>query len=106
MKKAIVWGEGLRDYEIWYVVRSSLTRLYAEISLPGKTHCQGYQDPSKRVPIFLGTQEANYKMVPICPVPIPPSRTVDAQRGNISVGCVEQREERRREMREREGRMR
>ena len=30
----------------------------------------------------------------------------DVQRGNISVGCVEQREERRREMREREGRMR
>ena len=29
----------------------------------GKTHCQGHQDPSKRVPIFLGTQEALIKMV-------------------------------------------
>ena len=38
----------------------------------GKTHCQGHQDPSKtrRVPIFLGTPEANLKMVPICRVPI------------------------------------
>ena len=42
----------------------------------GKTHCQGHQDPSKRVPIFLGTHEANYKMVPIGQVPIPPSHTV------------------------------
>ena len=30
----------------------------------GKTHCQGHQDPSKRVPIFPGTQEALIKMVP------------------------------------------
>ena len=42
----------------------------------GKTHCQGHQDPaltwgpSKRVPIFPGTQEANVKMVPINGVPI------------------------------------
>ena len=36
----------------------------------GKTHCQGHQDPSKRVPIFPGTQEANLKMVPIYWVPI------------------------------------
>jgi hypothetical protein len=41
-----------------------------------KTHCQGHQDPSKRVPISLGTQEASVKMVPICSVPIPRSRTV------------------------------
>ena len=29
----------------------------------GKTHCQGHQDPSlsKRVPIFLGTPEANFE---------------------------------------------
>jgi len=31
----------------------------------GKTHCQGHQDPSKRVPVFLGTPEAAIKMVPI-----------------------------------------
>ena len=36
----------------------------------GKTHCQGHQDASKRVPIFPGTQEANVKMVPINGVPI------------------------------------
>jgi hypothetical protein len=42
----------------------------------GKTHCQGHQIPSKRVPIFLGTQEANLKMVPIGSVPIPGKRTV------------------------------
>jgi len=36
----------------------------------GKTHCQGHQDPSKRVPIFLGTPEALIKMVPISGVPI------------------------------------
>ena len=42
----------------------------------GKTHCQGHQDPSKRVPIFLGTPETNVKMVPINSVPIPRSRTV------------------------------
>ena len=30
----------------------------------GKTRCQGHQDPSKRVPIFLGTREALIKMVP------------------------------------------
>jgi len=41
-----------------------------------KTHCQGHQDPSKRVPIFLGGTEANLKMVPIGPVPISRSRTV------------------------------
>jgi hypothetical protein len=40
------------------------------------THCQGHQDPSKRVPIFLGTPEALIKMVPIGWVPIPRSRTV------------------------------
>ena len=28
-----------------------------------KTHCQGHQDPSERVPIFLGTPEALIKMV-------------------------------------------
>ena len=32
---------------------------------------------SKRVPIFLGTHEANYKMVPICGVPISRLRTVE-----------------------------
>ena len=42
----------------------------------GKTHCQGHQDPSKRVSIFLGTQEANVKMVSINRVSIPRSRTV------------------------------
>ena len=36
----------------------------------GKTHCQGHQDPSKRVPIFPGTPEALIKMVPISSVPI------------------------------------
>ena len=44
----------------------------------GKTHCQGHQDPSKRVPIFLGTHEANVKMVPIGSVPISRLRTVRA----------------------------
>ena len=61
----------------------------------GKTHCvcveclflrtpgsdptsrQGHQDPSKRVPIFLGTPEALIKVVPIGPIPIPRSRTVN-----------------------------
>ena len=42
----------------------------------GKTHCQGHQDPSKRVPFFLRGTEANSKMVPIKAVPIPRSRTV------------------------------
>ena len=42
----------------------------------GKTHCQGHQDPSKRVPIFLGGTEANLKMVPINSVPIPRSHTL------------------------------
>jgi len=41
----------------------------------GKTHCQGHQDPSKRAPIFPGTQEANVKMVPIGSVPISRLRT-------------------------------
>ena len=36
----------------------------------GKTHCQGHQDPSKSVPIFLRGTEANLKMVPINRVPI------------------------------------
>jgi len=36
----------------------------------GKTHCQGHQDPSKRVSIFLGTQEALIKMVSINAVSI------------------------------------
>ena len=31
----------------------------------GKTHCQGHQDPSKRVFIFLGETEALIKMVSI-----------------------------------------
>ena len=42
----------------------------------GKTHCRAHQDPSKRVPMFVGTPEANVKMVPIYRVPIPPCRTV------------------------------
>jgi hypothetical protein len=37
----------------------------------GKIHCQGHQDPSKRVTIFLGTHVALIKMVPIGGVPIP-----------------------------------
>jgi hypothetical protein len=41
-----------------------------------KTHCQGHQDPSKSVPIFLRGTEALIKMVPIWPVPISRSRTV------------------------------
>ena len=36
----------------------------------GKTHCQGHQDPSKSVPIFLRGTEANSKMVPINRAPI------------------------------------
>ena len=36
----------------------------------------GISEASKRVPIFPGTQEANYKMVPICLVPISRLRTV------------------------------
>ena len=36
-----------------------------------KTHCQGHQDPSKRVSIFLGETEANVKMVSINGVSIP-----------------------------------
>ena len=47
----------------------------------GKTHCHGCQGPSKRNPIFLGTQEALIKMVPINRVPIPQSRTVLLARG-------------------------
>ena len=46
-------------------------------------HCQGHQDPSKGVPIFLGTQEANVKMVPINAAPIPRSRTVVAMDAEI-----------------------
>ena len=42
----------------------------------GKTHCQGHQDPSKRVSIFLGETEANVKMVSINRVSISRSRTV------------------------------
>ena len=42
----------------------------------GKTHCQGHQDPSKRVSIFLGETEANSKMVSISGVSISRSRTV------------------------------
>ena len=38
----------------------------------GRTHCQGHQDSSKRVPIFLGETEALIKMVPIGTIPIPP----------------------------------
>ena len=46
----------------------------------GKTLCKGHQDPSKRVPIFLGTPEANVKMVPINSVALPRNRTVLARR--------------------------
>ena len=42
----------------------------------GKTHCQGHQDPSKRVSIFLGETEANLKMVSISLVSISRKRTV------------------------------
>ena len=42
----------------------------------GKTHCQGHQDPSKSVPVFLRGTEQNLKMVPIGGVPIPRNRTV------------------------------
>ena len=44
----------------------------------GKTHCQGHQDPSKRVSIFLGETEALIKMVSINRVSISRSRTVYA----------------------------
>ena len=37
----------------------------------GKTHCQGHQDPSKSVSIFLRETEANVKMVSISSVSIP-----------------------------------
>jgi hypothetical protein len=43
----------------------------------GKTHCQGHQDPSKRVSIFLGETEALIKMVFIYPVFISRCSTVD-----------------------------
>ena len=39
----------------------------------GKTHCQGHQDPSKSVSIFLRETEANLKMVSINRVSIPQS---------------------------------
>ena len=55
----------------------------------GKTHCQGHQDPSKRVPIFLGTQEANLKIVSINRVSIPPSRTVVTSIRDTQVQVVE-----------------
>ena len=42
----------------------------------GKTHCQGHQDPSKSVSIFLRETEANVKMVFIYAVFISRSRTV------------------------------
>ena len=48
----------------------------------GKTHCQGHQDPSKRVSIFLGTPEANLKMVPINSIPIPRRRTYSTKPEN------------------------
>ena len=54
---------------------SAITRILCGYRV-GKTHCQGHQDPSKRVPIFLGTPEALIKMVPICAVPISRLRTV------------------------------
>ena len=41
-----------------------------------KTHCQGHQNPSKSVPIFLRGTEANLMMVPIYWVPIPRCSTV------------------------------
>ena len=47
----------------------------------GKIHCQGHQDPSKRVSIFLGTHEALIKMVPIGGVPIPGRATVPRRQG-------------------------
>ena len=56
----------------------------------GKTHCQGHQHPSKRVPIFPGTQEANSKMVPINPVPILPNRTVLQLLKTMSVQDIHQ----------------
>ena len=40
---------------------------------------EGHQDPSKRLPIFLGTQEANVQMVPIYGVPISRLRTVSVR---------------------------
>jgi hypothetical protein len=54
--------------------RDSAETLYS--NRVGKTHCQGHQNPSKSVPIFLRGTEANLKMVPIWPVPIPRNRTV------------------------------
>ena len=57
----------------------------------GKTPCQGHQNPSKRVPIFLRGIEANLKMVPIWPVPISRSRTVQCTRSNARTRrCIQQ----------------
>jgi hypothetical protein len=42
----------------------SLGRGLSLVSM-GKTHCQGHQDPSKSVPIFLRGTEANSKMVTV-----------------------------------------
>ena len=56
---------------------STVTVLY----MVGKTHCQGHQDPSKRVSIFLGETEANLKMVSISWVSIPRCSTVQNTNG-------------------------
>ena len=68
----------------------------------GKTHCQGHQDPSKRVPIFLRTPEANVKMVPINSVAIPRNRTVLAP-ARASPGQADAAQEEEEEEEEEEG---
>ena len=61
----------------------------------GKTHCQGHQDPSKRVSIFLGETEANVKMVSINRVSISRSRTVvPTEAGVVAVAHARARPQR------------
>ena len=61
----------------------------SELVTVGKTHCQGHQDPSKSVSIFLRETEANVKMVFIYAVFISRSRTVNAafcSHGSLDTG--------------------
>ena len=58
----------------------------------GKTHCQGHQDPSKRVFIFLGETEALIKMVFINRVFIPRCSTVRRSRRHKPQPCHRERQ--------------
>ena len=70
---------------MWYTIPTRLTIPIRQLEIRprpytgyrvGKTHCQGHQDTSKSVSIFLRETEANLKMVFIYAVFISRSRTV------------------------------